>query len=248
MEGRGPGACLGLCASPPWQLVPHKALGFNLIYQLLPDDLTYPPLCQSLPKSLTCAQSRPMFPTTDLMSHKCPRPSLSEDNSPSSPNLTIHPPPQPGPGLMNSHNHTLFQSHTHTIRSSSSRKEQIQKLPLSDARVPSAGVEGRGPQPVWTVSQTSKSGSYRPKKLVLLGPRFFYAGRFTSVIMEDLASHLCPSWEIPMDIKYHHGSQGSSCPAAPLRDPGACQRPGVFKQQLQPPTKPAGSRGSQHLV
>ena len=92
----------------------HKALGFNLIYQLLPDDLIYPPLCQSLPKSLTCAQSRPTFPTTDLMSHTCPRPSLSEDNSPSSPNLTIHPPPQPGPGLMNSHNHTLIQSHTHT--------------------------------------------------------------------------------------------------------------------------------------
>lgn len=114
MEGRGPGACLGLCASPLQQLGPHKALGFNLIYQLLPDDLIYPPLCQSVRKSLTCAQSRPTFPTTDLMSHTCPRPSLSEDNSPSSPNLTIHPPPQPGPGLMNSHNHTLIQSHTHT--------------------------------------------------------------------------------------------------------------------------------------
>ena len=175
----------------------HKALGFNLIYQLLPDDLIYPALCQSLPKSLTCAQSRPTFPTTDLMSHTCPRPSLSEDNSTSSPNLTIHPPPQPGPGLMNSHNHTLIQSHTHThthtIKSSSSRKEQIQRLPLPDTPVPSAVVGGRGPQPVWTLSpQASKSGSYRPKEPVLLGPGFFYAGRFTSVIKEDLCKSSLP--------------------------------------------------------
>ena len=173
MEGRGPGACLGLCASPLQQLGPHKALGFNLIYQLLPDDLICPPLCQSLRKSLTCAQSRPTFPTTDLMSHTCPRPSLSEDNSPSSPDLTIHPPPQPGPGLMNSHNHTLIQSHTHThtIRSSSSRKEQIQKLPLTDAPVPSAAVGGRGPHPYGHVSTSQQIWGLQTKGASSSGTR-----------------------------------------------------------------------------
>lgn len=181
------------------------------------------------------------------MPPKCPRPSLSEDNSPSSPNLTIHPPPQPGPGLMNSHNHTLIQSHTHTIRSSSSRKEQIQKLPLSDAQVPSAGAVERPTASVESLHKLANL-SYRPKKQGSSGTKVLLCwevyisdhGGLMQVILPFMGNshgHQASSW-LSRFIMSHN----------PLRIWEHVSAQGFLKQQLQPPTKPAGSRGSKHLV
>lgn len=134
--------------------------------------------------------SRSIFPTTNLASHTCLRPNLSKDNSPSSPalpvTLTICPSPQPGPGLMHSPTHTPIHNHTHT-----QTHEQIQKL-LQKAQAPSWAWREGPPMVLTLPPQVNRSGSYRPKELMLLVPRFSSAGSSMSVIMKDLCKSSLP--------------------------------------------------------
>ena len=134
---------------PPQHLGLHKALGYDLIYQLLPDDLICPPLCQRLPKSLTMHSLDPRFqphvgltrapdPTCRKITHLPPQ--TCPSSSPS-----IHPTRATTRVLTQSHTHTITHTHTHThtqLDHASHARSRYRSCSLVVFKSPQMGLEG----------------------------------------------------------------------------------------------------------
>lgn len=123
--------------------------------------------------------TRASDPTCLKITHLPPQPCPS-----SSPSVRHPSQDQDSCTLPLTHSYTITHNHTHT-------HEQIQKL-LQKAQAPSWAWR-EGPPMVLTLSpRMNRSGSYRPKELMLLVPRFSSAGSFMSVLMKDLCKSSLP--------------------------------------------------------